>query len=96
MPFLPDNLASKLLDEADELGAAVASSGGELHPVCALWSNSAIYEFPRYIASGRRSLKGFAQHVGFAAVEWSTAPYDPFFNINSRNDLAEAEAMLGT
>lgn len=94
MPFLPDDLADRLLDEAGDLAAAVASSGGELHPVCSLWRNSAIYEFPRYCASGRRSLKGFAEHVGFVAVEWSTAPFDPFFNINSAADLAAAEAML--
>lgn len=94
MPFLPDNLADRLLDEAGDLAAAVASSGDELHPVCSLWRNSAIHEFPRYCASGRRSLKGFAEHVGFVAVEWQTTPIDPFFNINSPADLAAAEAML--
>ena len=94
MPFLPDDLADRLLDGAGDLAAAVASSGGELHPVCSLWRNSAIYEFPRYCASGRRSLKGFAEHVGFVAVEWSTARVDPFFNINGPQDLAAAEALL--
>jgi len=94
MPFLPDDLPIRLLEEAGDLRAAVASSGGELHPVCSLWRNASIYEFPAYCASGRRSLKGFAEHVGFAAVEWPTEPYDPFFNINSPADLAVAEAML--
>jgi molybdopterin-guanine dinucleotide biosynthesis protein A len=94
MPFLPDDLADRLAGEAGDLAASVASSGGELHPVCSLWRNSAIDEFPRYCASGRRSLKGFAQHVGFATVEWSTVRFDPFFNINSPADLAAAEAML--
>jgi molybdopterin-guanine dinucleotide biosynthesis protein A len=96
MPFLPDDLPSRLLDEIGDHRAAVASSGGEWHPVCSLWRNAAIYEFPHYCASGSRSLKGFAQHLGFASVEWPTVPYDPFFNINSRDDLDEAEAMLGT
>lgn len=95
MPFLPGDLAGRLLDEAGEHDAAVASSGGELHPVCSLWRNAAIYEFPRYCASGRRSLRGFAQHLGFAEVEWPLEPSDPFFNINSPADLAQAEALLG-
>jgi molybdenum cofactor guanylyltransferase len=95
MPFLPDDLAKRLLENAGDHRASVASSGGELHPVCSLWRNSAISQLPSYCASGRRSLKEFAQVVGFARVDWPTSPIDPFFNINSRADLAEAEHMLG-
>lgn len=94
MPFLPHDLPRRLTDEAGELEAAIASSGGELHPVCGLWRNEAIYKFPDYCASGRRSLKGFAEHVGYTKVEWSCAPRDPFFNINSPADLAKAESMI--
>lgn len=94
MPFLPNDLAHRLLEEVGDLGAAVASSGGELHPVCGLWRNAAIYEFPGYCASGHRSLRGLAEQVGFREVEWPAGPPDPFFNINSQADLAAAEAML--
>lgn len=94
MPFLPEDLARRLLGEVGNLGAALAASGRELHPVCSLWRNAAIYEFPRYCASGRRSLRGFAEHLGYAEVEWPAVPRDPFFNINSPADLAAAEAML--
>lgn len=73
----------------------MASSRGRLHPVCALWRNAATDQLPDYCASGQRSLKGFAQHVGYAKVEWFAIPRDPFFNINSPADLAEAESMLG-
>jgi molybdopterin-guanine dinucleotide biosynthesis protein A len=41
-------------------------------------------------------LKGFAEAVGYAAVEWPTYPVDPFFNINSQRDLAQAERLLNT
>jgi molybdopterin-guanine dinucleotide biosynthesis protein A len=95
MPFLPGDLPKRLLGEVGDLGAAVASSGGELHPVCGLWRNEAIYEFPGYCASGRRSLRGFAQFLGFAEVKWQSGAFDPFFNINSPEDLAAAEEMLG-
>lgn len=96
MPFLPGDLRNRLINEIGESDAAVASSGGELHPVCALWRKADTYQFADYCASGRRSLKGFAQHLGFAEVEWPTSPRDPFFNINSPDDLAAAEAMLGS
>ena len=95
MPFLPGDLATRLQDEAGEHDAAVAASAGELHPVCSLWRNAAIYEFPRYCASGRRSLRGFAEQLGFAEVEWPADPWDSFFNVNSPADLAAAEALLG-
>lgn len=94
MPFLPHDLPRRLIDEVGEFGAAIASSGGELHPVCGLWRNEVTYEFPDYCASGRRSLRGFAQHVGYAEVEWATAPRDPFFNINNPADLAMAESLI--
>lgn len=94
MPFLPDNLVGRLTNEIGKHQAAVASSGGELHPVCGLWRHAAIYEFPAYRASGRRSLKGFAEQIGFAEVSWPAEPRDPFFNINSPSDLEKAAEML--
>ena len=94
MPFLPGDLVARLTNEIGKSDAAVASSGGALHPVCALWRDAATYRFADYCASGRRSLKGFAQHLGYAEVEWPTSPRDPFFNINSPGDLAVAEEML--
>lgn len=95
MPFLPADLPIRLANEIGVLGAAVASSGGELYPVCALWRTAATYELPDYCASGQRSLRGFAQHVGYAEVKWLAVPRDPFFNINSPADLAQAASMFG-
>lgn len=95
MPFLPDDLPQRLQAGIGELSAAVASSGGNLHPVCGLWRVEAVPQIAAYCSSGRRSLKGFAQHLGFAEVEWPTETRDPFFNVNSPADLAIAEGLLG-
>lgn len=91
MPFLPDDLPARLVS-----GKAVtmAASGGHLHPVCALWKAEARDGLPAYLATGRRSLKGFAEAVGYDVVQWLVAPIDPFFNINDEADLARAEALL--
>lgn len=94
MPFLPQDLPRRLIDGVSESGAAIASSGGVLHPVCGLWRNEAIYKFPDYCSSGRRSLRGFAGHLGYSEVEWPMDPCDPFFNINSPADLAMAESLI--
>lgn len=94
-PFLPHDLLVRLAAAIGEGGCAVAESGGHLHPVCALWRTSAAQrQVEAYLASGRRSLRGFAKDVGAVGVAWPSAPYDPFFNVNDRDDLAEAERRL--
>ena len=91
MPFLPDDLPARLVSDK---AATLAASGGRLHPVCALWKAEALAWLPAYLATGRRSLTGFAEAVGYQAADWSTEPFDPFFNINDEPDLARAEALL--
>lgn len=92
-PFLPPDLPWRL-EEALTQPVAIPFSDGRLHPASALWSSSALSALPAYLATGRRSLLGFAEAVGYATVEWPATPHDPFFNINSAADLAAAEALL--
>lgn len=94
MPFLPSDLGNRLGSAIEGHAAAIACSDGRLHPVCGLWRIECFERLASYAATGRRSLHAFAEHVGFAAVEWPTVPIDPFFNINSADDLAAAERFL--
>ncbi|MGZ8335570.1 MAG: molybdenum cofactor guanylyltransferase [Allosphingosinicella sp.] len=91
-PFLPDDLPERLAAALPGHAAALAASGGRVHPVCGLWRTDALAQVRGYAGSGRRSLIGFAEKIGYAAVEW---PESAFFNINSLADMAEAEARLG-
>ena len=94
MPFLPANFADRLSASIEGRCSAVAASGSRLHPVCGLWRVAALEKLPDYLSTGRRSLLGFADAVGVAAVSWETQPVDPFFNINSYEDLKTAERIL--
>ena len=94
MPFLPIDLAERLSAGVTEQQAAIAASDGHLHPVCGLWPTSALEMVPAYLNTGSRSLRGFADVVGYVAVEWLADPADPFFNINAIEDLAAAERRL--
>jgi molybdopterin-guanine dinucleotide biosynthesis protein A len=91
MPFLPQDLPQRVAAAIGPASCALASSGGRLHPVCGLWRASAVDRADAYLATGRRSLAGFAEFVGFVAVDWPSEPVDPFFNINTAEDFAEAE-----
>lgn len=90
MPFLPRDLFDRLSSAIGDGACALAASGGQLHPVCGLWRSSALGQALDYAGSGRRSLKGLAESVGFAVAQWPAEPNDPFFNVNTSEDLAEA------
>lgn len=92
MPFLPDDLPVRLTAALGDRGAAIAASGGRVHPVCGLWRGDALAKLDSYAATGRRSLMGFAERVGFVPVDWED---DPFFNVNSERELTQAESRLG-
>jgi molybdopterin-guanine dinucleotide biosynthesis protein A len=95
VPFAPADLAGRLYGALlPSAGAALATSGGMLHPACALWKVTALAALPAYGRTGKSSLRGFAAFVGFATAEWPCEPFDPFFNVNSPEDLAVAEALL--
>lgn len=93
-PFLPVDLSERLTLAMGDCEAALASSGGRLHPICGAWRTSALGKVDEYLASGRRSLKGFAELIGFTAADWPTEPIDPFFNVNTRDDLRRAAELL--
>ena len=90
MPFLPPDLPSRLRKVIGDHGSALAQSGGHLHPVCSLWKVRVLPDAQAYASSGRRSLKGLARSVGYGIGAWPAVPMDPFYNINTSADLAEA------
>jgi molybdopterin-guanine dinucleotide biosynthesis protein A len=93
-PFLPVDLVGRLRARIDASASAIPSSGGQLHPTCGLWRVSADDQLAPYLKTGRRSLVGFAEWSGHAVEPWEGAPRDPFFNVNTPEDLARAEAWL--
>ncbi|MDK4703675.1 MULTISPECIES: molybdenum cofactor guanylyltransferase MobA [unclassified Rhizobium] len=100
-PFFPSDLVQRLADVLhgpDEI--AIAASLGQDHPVFGLWPVSAAADLEQWIASDeKRRVRDFlARHkvwrVKFPTVETAIGPLDPFFNINTPADLAEAETWL--
>lgn len=98
-PFLPSDLAARLLHACDAHGcpAAIAVSGGRRHPVVGLWE-VALRERLRaaLVDEGEHRVGVFAAAIGAIAVEWPAEPVDPFFNVNTPEELAQAERMLAS
>ena len=95
-PFLPRDLVSKLEEarRAQNAELAVASSGGQTHPVIGLWS-VALREQLRHalVVKDIRKIDRWTARFPLATVSWPAAPLDPFFNANTAEDIAEAERL---
>ncbi len=96
-PFAPHDLVARL-DEARSATAAdvsVASSGGRRHHAIALWPVSMAGDMRRLlIRPGERGVARFSARYKSATAEWPTAPFDPFLNVNTPDDVVAANAAL--
>ncbi|WGD31324.1 molybdenum cofactor guanylyltransferase MobA [Ancylobacter sp. WKF20] len=93
-PFLPADLAARLTQAAGRDGAACAGSGGRVHGVVGLWPVAAREDLRRLLLQdGQRRVDAWLARVGAATVDWPVTPLDPFFNVNTPDDLAHAEAL---
>ena len=93
-PFLPDDLVARLHAARGGSRMACAASGGRVHPVAALWPVHLAGALRDYLDSGGRRAMDFVQRQAAAVAEWEIAPRDPFFNVNTPEDLAAANEML--
>jgi molybdopterin-guanine dinucleotide biosynthesis protein A len=96
-PFIPHDLVARLRSASDVAGVplACAASGGWTHPVVGLWPVTIRHELRRaLVEEGERKIDRFTARFGCASAEWPSAPVDPFFNVNTPEELAGAEAAL--
>lgn len=96
-PFFPADLVARLAESATTPDTiAMATSNGNRHPVFALWPTALAGDLESWLA-GTDTFKVMAwvKRHRFAPVEFGLAPdgADPFFNINTPEDLATAERV---
>jgi molybdenum cofactor guanylyltransferase len=95
-PFLPRDLVARLREAVSVQGVelAIAASQGRSHPVIGLWKvalRDALRE--ALVVDGLRKVRDWTERYRFATVGWPADPIDPFFNVNTVEDLAEAERL---
>jgi molybdopterin-guanine dinucleotide biosynthesis protein A len=95
-PFLPDDLVERLHQARRQMGAGVplacARSGEWRHPVVALWPLALRQELRKaLVEEDLRKIEVFTARHGVAIADWPADPIDPFFNINTPEDVAKAE-----
>ena len=99
-PFCPRDhvgvlLEAALAQAAKEPGIAIAASQSRNHFAFGLWPVALAADLSAYLDAGERRMQGWIErhpHVAadFAPLTVDGQPLDPFFNVNSPDDLAAA------
>jgi molybdenum cofactor guanylyltransferase len=95
-PFLPRDLVARLSAARRVAGLplACARSGEWRHPVVGVWP-VALREDLRtaLLEENLRKIESWTARHGIALADWPATPVDPFFNVNTPADAAEAERI---
>jgi molybdopterin-guanine dinucleotide biosynthesis protein A len=92
-PFLPRDLVARLhrARAAANTPLACARSGEWRHPVVGLWRVDLRGDLRHaLVAEGLRKIEVWTARHGIAVADWPTEPVDPFFNVNTPEDVAAA------
>lgn len=99
-PFFPEDLVPRLLLAAESAPIALASTpdperGMNRHPTFGLWPVALRNDLRRALDGGLRKVLAWVEPHGVAYAEFPATPFDPFFNVNTPEDMARAEELLG-
>jgi molybdopterin-guanine dinucleotide biosynthesis protein A len=96
-PFFPTDLAQRLSVDAKPINIARDDNAVEkfsLHPTFGLWDVSLREDIRAALMDDMRKVMGFVKQNDWRGVEWVSDGFDPFFNVNTPADMAQAELIL--
>ena len=101
-PFFPADLVAKLQEAAQKQNKPIALAatphperGSLRQPTFGLWPTDLRHDLRAALQDGLRKIVAWTDQHGTALAEFPVAPYDPFFNLNTPEDMIEAEQMIG-
>lgn len=99
-PFLPGDLVLRLMAAAGPSGLALAASPDETgrvqrHPTFGLWPVALRDDLRAALAGGLRKIVLWTDAHGAGTALFDAEPFDPFFNVNTPEDIALAQAIAG-
>lgn len=97
-PFFPADLVARLRAAAGPEGLALAASRdgeGQLwrHPTFGLWPVALREDLRAALEGGLRKIVAWTDSHGAGTAEFASTPFDPFFNVNTPEELAQAETL---
>jgi molybdenum cofactor guanylyltransferase len=95
-PFLPNDLVARLHQARAnaDVPLACARSGEWRHPVVGIWPVALREDLRRaLVEENLHKIELWTARHGIAIADWPAKPTDPFFNVNTPEDAACAEAF---
>ena len=96
-PLFPPDLVERMTRAVAEERAdlAIAYTGSRSHPVFALWPLRLAGDLRRAVVDeGMRKIEAWTDRYKVAKVDWPTIPTDPFFNVNTPEDVVRLGMIL--
>lgn len=98
-PFFPADLVVRLEAAAGPSGLALAAAPdatGKLqrHPTFGLWPVALRHDLRAALEGGLRKIVLWTDRHGAGTAAFEATPFDPFFNVNTPEDILEAERLL--
>lgn len=94
-PFFPRDLVARLRQAAGGADLVCAASNGRANPVFGLWPVRLAEDLRQaMVLEEIRKVDVWTARYRLREVDFAAAPFDPFFNTNRPEDLAEAERLL--
>lgn len=100
-PFFPCDLVPRLMMEADGMDAPLVLAatpdtqrGRNRHPTFGLWPVALRDDLRTALNGGLRKVVMWSDQHGGREAMCPNTPFDPFFNVNTPEDLARAEGLL--
>lgn len=95
-PFFPDTLVADLMHATETQGQpiALAKTNNGRHPTFGLWPVALREDLREALDTGTRKVVQWTDRHGTVMAQFDDTPFDPFFNVNTPDDLAQAQKLL--
>ena len=93
-PFLPNNLLDVFVSKINKTKKIlIARSNNKIHPVIGIWNINLLKNLEQELKSDNRKIMEWVNKNEYDIVDFPVKFYDPFFNINNKEDIIEAEQI---
>ena len=94
-PFIPNDLINRLYLKAkkNKKQIVLAKSNNNIHPVIGIWNTNLLESLEYNLLNGERKIIVWAKNHELDFEEFFEENYDPFFNINYKEDLNKAKEI---
>ena len=96
-PFFPESIISKFIEESKKKESLIlcASSHGRKHNIFGLWSLDLYDKLYNDLVNNKvRKVQDWTKENNIKNLEFEFKDYDPFFNINTNEDLEFAKKLI--